>query len=291
MDLKFCILILSYNHPELTARAVQSALDFSSNSDSIILVHNGSDLKHRDILTSRFHKVRHEILASNKGYSGGVNAGFRQALAMGFDWIFLLTNDCVLSQIHVPTNLEPGLIAPLIHRRKQGQIDSCGGIFQPARAHIFHARSAEEFMSCVKSGGTKNLPYIPGSAFWIHRSVIEHVGLMDESLGTYWEDVDYSARAHLAGIPLQFDSRTEVLHQVGKTNHKDPRYTTYFFQRNRRVVSKRYVTRDFFSNLRLQWILELSWLSLWLHFCRRGHWPRARLLWQARQDAQKMKSS
>src|SRR5690606_2360973 len=74
--------------------------------------------------------------------------------------------------------------------------------------------------------------YIPGTTFLAHQSAFEKVGGFDESLHTYWEDVDLSVRANRAGIHLGVAPQWEFLHKVGKTCHKDPFYTRHLFHRN-----------------------------------------------------------
>ncbi len=63
---------------------------------------------------------------------------------------------------------------------------------------------------------------------------------MDESLHTYWEDVDYSARTYLKGYKIGVIKDLKILHRVGKTCHQKPFYTTFLFQRNKRIVSIRH---------------------------------------------------
>lgn len=259
---KFCILILSYNHPEITARAIQSALKFVS-SEIIFLIHNGSETRHQLKLQNDFPSLNHLILDTNKGYSGGVNFGLKQVFSFGYDWAFLLTNDCQLIKLNTPSNdsitfLNPSFIAPMIWRRKIGIADSLAGRFNPNKAHIYHLRSEEDF----RKNNQFEFNYIPGSAFWIHRKIFELTGALDESLGTYWEDVDYSVRVLKSGGLLNFDIKTELLHQVGKTNHKDPFYTSYLFLRNKAVVSRRYC-HGFFNKLNLEFVL-LSFFCMFL---------------------------
>ena len=51
----------------------------------------------------------------------------------------------------------------------------------------------------------------------------------DESLGTYWEDVDFSCRARRAGFRLQVQENWRVQHKIRKTCGNDPHYTLLAF--------------------------------------------------------------
>jgi GT2 family glycosyltransferase len=101
---------------------------------------------------------------------------------------------------------------------------------------IQYLKTKEEFLN-LPSG---HLPYVPGTAFLIHREIFKHTGDLDESLHTYWEDVDYSQRVRLGGLKMDLNLNFELIHKVGKTCHKDPFYTNHLFKRNRDIVSQRY---------------------------------------------------
>lgn len=253
--MSFCIVVLSYNHPELTAKTVRSALPFQK---PIILVHNGSELRHQKKLEDEFSTIEHLIIKKNEGYSGGINAGLAHAF-LKYDWILFLTNDTELLTLGMPQT-QPSQVAPLIYFRKKEKIDSIGGIFYPNKAHLHHCRNENEFQ--IKKN---SYLYAPGTAFFLHKDVFNKVGLIDQSLHTYWEDVDYSVRVQKSGFPILIDSTTTILHRVGKTCHDDTFYTTYLFQRNKKKISLKYAThlgkiRLFFVFLRdLYRVLKVYW--------------------------------
>lgn len=223
------VLVLSFNHPEITSKTLNSVLQFCQPAD-ILLVHNGSLPQHQLKLEKQFPEIEHLKLSENKGFSGGANTGLQYLFQKGTDWILFLTNDCQLIALgHAPES--PSLSAPLIWRRKKGQIDSLGGKLNLSKAELRHCRDAKDFY--LQEG--QNLSYIPGTAFWIHRDIFQ-ASQFDESLGTYWEDVDLSLRLAKAGHKLDLSPLTEVIHAVGKTCHKDMHYTTYLYQRNRKWV-------------------------------------------------------
>jgi|SRR6185312_7505071 len=277
------IVILSFNHPELTTRTLQSAQAFAPDQD-LLLVHNGSRQNFVEQLQKTFPQVQHLILEKNLGYSGGVNAGLSFALQKSV-WALLLTNDCQLLQYQRPANDEsPALKAPQVFARKQDRIDSYGGVFEPLTGKLAHLKTPTELASLQTQIKTWRLPYVPGSAFWIHREVFEVTGGFDERLGTYWEDVDFSVRAWQKDFPLKVDLQTQVLHGIGKTCHKNPHYTTYLYQRNRRLISKKYLREFRLSSplqARLHWRLTRDYSKLFTRFLRQRDWNKISLLWKS----------
>jgi GT2 family glycosyltransferase len=201
----------------------------------IFVIHNGSLPEHINKVKSTFPTLNHLIQNTNNGFSGGCNFALRE-LFKNFEWIYFLTNDVsVLNFGQLP--IIPGLYAPLIWRRRIGVVDSMGGGFIPREKKIYHLKSENELNQLP----TEHLPYVPGTAFILHREVFNQVGGMDESLHTYWEDVDFSQRVRLAGFKIDLCLNFELIHKVGKTCHKDPFYTKHLFCRNRDIISEKYL--------------------------------------------------
>ncbi len=231
---KAACAILSYNHPEITFRAVNSVLKFHP-PENIYLIHNGSEQKWIKKHQLDFPQINHLIQTQNKGYTGGVNFAFTNLFENNKNqWVFLLTNDCtLLTNLEAPPT-EPGLYSVLIYRRKIDVIDSVIGLFEPKKGKLSHLRSS----NFVKLNSSYF--YVPGTAFWLDSKTFKDVGLFDESLHTYWEDVDYSMRVQAKNINLNPHLTTQVLHSIGKTCHKNPYYTKFLFQRNRKIISLKY---------------------------------------------------
>ncbi len=265
--MNYCVAILSYNHPEITSKCLKSVLSLLSTK-SIYLIHNGSDEKNIQFLQNEFATINHLIMEKNKGYSGGVNYIFENCFKE-FDRIVFLTNDIEL--VNFPKNLprEKGLYAPLVFFRKIEKIDSLGGFFEPSKLKLTHVKdlySFEHFFKERRFFKQTKIPYVPGTAFVIDKEIYLDIGKMDESLHTYWEDVDFSARAYLRGHKIGVIKDLQVLHRVGKTCHQKPFYTTYLFQRNKRIISLRYTYLILKSFVALKWFI--STLPLLLKFYR-----------------------
>jgi len=231
------LALLSFNHVEMTKKSVDSIIQYFVAHQinwPLLLIHNGSRAENVELLKKYFPNIQHLVIQDNAGFTGGVNGGLMY-LFKQYDWVFFLTNDTTLIHFNLSVldNLPPGLYAPTIYFRKYGRVDSMGGEFKPLIGKLNHLKMKVD--KCHKHF------YVPGTSFLIHRIVFNQVGTFDELLFTYWEDVDYSMRVKLHQFPLQHIEDIELIHAVGKTCHKDPKYTSYYFQRNRKIVSLRYL--------------------------------------------------
>lgn len=229
MKPKYAIAILSYNHPEITSRCVESVLKIHSH-ENIFLTHNGSHPDFVSQLKNKFPQVQHLHCAVNKGYSGGVNFTLNQVFEK-FERILFLTNDIELLNIHAAPDFEFASIKIL--KRNTTQIDSLLGEVHPSKGQLSHIKDLNQIKN-------NDMTYIPGTAFWISAQTFKTVGLIDESFHTYWEDVDFSFRARKAQIKLEIDHLTVCKHKIGKTCHKNRFYTYELYQRNRGFFMKKH---------------------------------------------------
>lgn len=200
----------------------------------ITLIHNGSLPDHRQKLKHSFPTINHFDIEVNKGFTGGANTGLKEVFK-NYEWIYFITNDCELvTPLTIPK--DSGFYAPTIFRRKIGVVDSKGGKLNLAIGKLHHCKTREDFEknnSFIKS-------YIPGTAFILHRDYFAQVGEFDESLHTYWEDVDFSLRALKLGLKLSMSEENQLTHKIGKTCHKDKFYTQHLFWKNRETITKRH---------------------------------------------------
>jgi GT2 family glycosyltransferase len=266
-------VILSYNHPNLTESAMRSVMDHF-HDDNIHLVHNGSSIEHVLYLKNQFPSITHHTLENNIGFSGGANFGLQQAFLKD-ELAFFITNDCEL--VKIDSNLKKnGLYAPLIMKRKTEHVDSIGGAWSFKTLNLRHLKSSDEALQ------NHELFYVPGTAFLMHKDFFIKTRGFDESLGTYWEDVDLCLRAQNMGLMLGTDTNFILCHKIGKTCHKDPHYTSYLYLRNQAVITRRYIKNS--RALAEAKLLKLHALRSSQHIINR-RWLKLRLQLKAYYDS------
>jgi GT2 family glycosyltransferase len=245
--------ILSFNHPDLTAKAVRSVLPFNA---PVVLIHNGTDNKHYMRLKTQFPEINHVRIEANIGFSGGANVALSEGLKLA-PHTFFITNDCELRSFPA-SFFEVGIIVPKIMIRHTNKVHSIGGIFNPDSMELHHCHNVEDF----SKGRARKMSYVPGTAFIIDRKTFADIGKFDVTLGTYWEDVDWSVRAQRLGVQLHVAENVVLSHGVGKTCHKDSQYTIFLFHRNARRVGWRYSRNKFYFAFSYMRFIGSRWLRL-----------------------------
>lgn len=88
--------------------------------------------------------------------------------------------------------------------------------------------------------------WVSGASMVVRRAVFEQVGLLDEELYTYFDDVDICLRARRAGWPTWYVPDSRVVHLVGQTTgvnqsgQAPKRRPAYWFQARRHFLLKNY---------------------------------------------------
>ncbi len=249
METKSAVAILYYNKAGLTETCINSVLESGHSPESVFCLSNGSEKNIFKSIKEKFPLMNHKERKENGGFSGGVNSLFKWVFLSKFDSVLFLTNDTTITSSTltncIKTYIETGsgFIAPTIYyKKKPDDIDSSAGFFDTKRFTLSHYHSANLPLFLDKRSD-----YIPGTSFWITQNIFESIGDMDESYHTYWEDVDFSFRAHRENIKMARSFASAVYHSVGRTCHKKPFYTTYLFQRNRINFCNKYLNESMIS--------------------------------------------
>ncbi|TWT97602.1 N-acetylglucosaminyl-diphospho-decaprenol L-rhamnosyltransferase [Botrimarina colliarenosi] len=194
----------------------------------------------------------------NQGFTGGNNVLIREALASSTppDAVMLLNNDTLVC---------PGAIVELVRfLESHPDVGLCGSRLEhpdgeSQRAARRFITAASEFEAYARIGVISRLlsswlvappesgssipsrcGWIPGAALVVRTEVLRTVGLLDEGLYTYFDDVDYCFRARRAGWPTWYVPTSRIVHLVGKTTHiteaqtRPRRRPAYWFAARRR---------------------------------------------------------
>ncbi len=255
------IVLLFYNKTSLTLNCLESILSSGYSIEEILCLDNGSLPETKKKLLSIYPDLQIHRIEPNGGYSAGFNAGVKRAIELGAENLLFLTNDTLLtSQTYEKCKAcadanRADMVAPLILNAHNGTMDSVGGYFDPDSLTLKHHRSQ----------GLPDLlgewDYVPGTAFWLSKRAFERLDGMDESYFMFWEDVDFSIRAHSQGLRLARCYEAAIQHSIGKSTRKKAYYTTYLFQRNRIRFTKTHLDAEKWQQAKVILETELETLT------------------------------
>ncbi len=201
----------------------------------IIVVDNGSTDSSAEFVRSVYPDVKLIINDRNLGFAPAVNQGIKAAES---EYIIILNND---------TKGEPDWVARLVSAVKDDKsigmaapkvlsyadhsiIDSIGGGLYPdgmSRARGRLERDTGQFDQI------NEVLFPSGCAALYRRSMLDEIGLLDETFYAYGEDTDIGLRGRLAGWKAVFVPESRVYHHYSATTGSASRLKAYLVERNR----------------------------------------------------------
>lgn len=229
------IVIPNWNGEELIAECLKS-LQKQTIQTKIIVVDNGSVDKSVNIIESKFPDVVLLKQTRNLGFAGGVNVGIRYALEHGASAVALFNNDAIADKNWLKNLVdtssahpEAGIVTGKLLRMDKKVLDSSGENYSVWGMPFPRDRNKED------TGQRTDVEKVfgaTGGASLYKADMLEEIGLFDEEFFAYYEDVDISFRAQLAGWKVLYVPKAIAYHHVSATSSKLGSFTRYHATKN-----------------------------------------------------------
>jgi GT2 family glycosyltransferase len=213
------VIIPNYNAVSLLPTCLDSLRRQTWADFEVILVDNASSDDSVPLVRQGYPEVRLLALAQNRGLTGGCNEGF--AVAQG-EIIVCLNND---------TEADPGWLSAIVEAlREHGEAGmTAGKLLLFDRRDILHSAGDSYRLDGIPLN--RGVWQVDGPPFdqpaWVfgacggaaayRRAMLEEIGLFDEELFMYCEDVDLNWRAQLAGYRCLYVPGAVVYHRLSAT--------------------------------------------------------------------------
>jgi len=161
----------------------------------------------------------------NLGFAKGNNVGIRYAIERGFDYVFLLNNDTVISQQSflseminfMEENKEVGIGVPCIYYYNQpDKVWNCGGKLLPFGWRKYF--TSENI--CNSRRKHINISFATGCALFIRKSILKEYGLLSEDFFFGEEDYEFSMRMKKNKVKMVCVLNTKIYHKVSTSINK-----------------------------------------------------------------------
>lgn len=234
-------VVLNWNGREDTLRCLDSLTRTSYPDLGVVCVDNGSSDGSQQAVRERFPHIALIEAGANLGYAGGNNLGLRHALEHGARWVTLVNNDATVAQDFVE-----GFERAARERPRAGIL--AGKVYFADRPETiwFAGQRVGELLGYSGRPRGYGRPDGPrysricatdravGALMAISREAIEAVGLLDEDLFAYVEDVDWALRVRSAGMEVVFAPDARAWHRVSASTggEGESTHTLYYGARN-----------------------------------------------------------
>ncbi|MBV2359545.1 glycosyltransferase family 2 protein [Thalassococcus sp. CAU 1522] len=235
-------VLLNYRTPHMTIRAARAALvAMEGLTGELVIVDNDSrDGSFETIqaaieteLTGSETPVRLIAAPHNGGFGAGNNVGIRAGLAAGGkpDFVYILNSDAFPERDairrlldHLRAHPEVGFAGSYLHGPDGDDHVSCfrfpGILSEIESAARFGpvSRLLRRFtVPLPVPDATRRVDWLAGASMLARQSVLDQIGLFDETFFLYFEETDLSLRAMRAGYETHYVRDSVVTHIGGES--------------------------------------------------------------------------
>lgn len=242
---KVAVVILNFKVRDEVLECIKSVQVSRYKNIQIIVVDNNSEDGLDDDLKGS-KEIEFIKNKQNLGYCGGNNAGIKQALKMGADYIFILNPDTVVPKqtisdlVKLAEDSTAGMFGPKILFGDTETIWYGGGIIDTDNVLGVH-RGVDE-----KDNGqydeVMETEFASGAAIFVKREIFEKIGFFDEKYFLYLEDLEFCYRAKLAGIEVIYNPKAVVYHKNARSTGLGSALQDYYITRNRLLFAFKYLS-------------------------------------------------
>ena len=241
--MKVSIVIPSWDGVELLQTCLLGVSDLVDVDPEIIVSDDGSADGTSRFLSERFPSVRVLRQQRRRGFAAAVNSGLRQSSS---PYVALLNNDAVPEPRWLAASIQTLQELPdydvcvpkITYAESPNTINSVGLYLR------WYGASGD-----IGIGEPDGAPYdkraevfgFTGCAVLFRRKALDLVGMLDEWLEAYGEDLDWTLRARRVGVRFVYCPDARVRHRGGGTFRRLPDRAVYLQCRNSVVVLARHV--------------------------------------------------
>lgn len=229
------IIIPNWNGADLIASCIES-LQKQSIKLEVVVVDNGSTDASLEIMKSQFPGIHLIELDTNTGFTGGVNRGIQYALDNNARYVLLFNNDAIADEkwakeLVSSANIrqEVGIVTGKFLRLDKKHLDSTGDFYSIWGLPFPRGRNE------VDTGQYDNSTEIfgaTGGASLYKADMLRKIGIFDDNFFAYYEDVDISFRAQLAGWKVIYNPKAIAYHHVSATSSQLGDFARYHSAKN-----------------------------------------------------------
>ncbi len=256
---KVSIVIVTYNGLSFLKKCLPTIKKQTYKNIEVVVVDNNSQDGTENFLKNNWPNIRVVKNSINNGFAKANNQGAQ--IAKG-TFLFFLNND---------TELFPNTVSKLVNAYRPTSILTAFQI--PTRNKKLSGRCGAgldlfgyPFTKDENHQKTK-LFYADGAALFLKREDFMKIGMFDEKLFMFQEDVDLSWRAQIMGFKIVPCKDAKLYHFYGGTAlievNKSKQYVSSYF---RRYLNERNVLRNLLKNYSFPLVIFIVLIFLTFHF-------------------------
>jgi len=272
---KVSIVIVNWRTPLLLRRCLQAINNDNSAKDfEIFVVDNASGDQSLTILATEFPYVKVIANQGNVGFSKACNQAIPQTSG---EYVLLLNPDTLvvgsaISQLaaFLDNNPGSGAVGPKVLNDDGTLQLACRRSFPMPAAALFrltylsklfpgHPLFAKYNMTYADSKETCQVDALSGSCMMVRRKAIAQIGLLDEDIFMFGEDIDWCWRIKQSGWQIFYYPLAVIYHSHGAASRLRPAGATINLHKGMAVFYRKHLARNYWPVFN-----QLVYLVIWL---------------------------
>lgn len=272
--MKVAVVVPNWNGLDSLGACLDSLLA-QTQPVEVVVVENGSVDGSVEFLAKQYPTVTVLAQPVNLGFAGGVNVGIRYAITQGCDYVALFNNDAVAKAdwlerlVGAMSDTTVGITTCTLMSIDERHLDSSGDQYSVWGLPYPRGRGEADIMKYTQQ---TEIFGASGGASLYRVAMLNQIGLFDEDFFAYYEDVDISFRAQLAGWKVRYAPAAIAYHQIGATSGKIHGFTTHQTMKNLPLLLYKNVPRKLLWRIGWRFTLAHS-LFFWRAVSRGQGWP------------------
>lgn len=248
MDLS--IIIPSFNTKDLLDRCLTSiynSLQGSKLSFEVIVIDNASNDGTVGLLNKKYPRVEKIFNKINLGYGKANNLGIKKAKG---NYILLLNSDIKVLDSAIETLFDftkdhaDSFVGGKLFNEDMTPQSSCGPMFSlPVVALMLFAKGDSLGLTRYSPANERSVGWVSGGCLMARKRLFIQLGLFDESIFMYMDEIDLLYRASKSGIKTYFLPTARFIHSgaASSAGRKQPvlniyRGLLYFYRKHRSIM-------------------------------------------------------
>jgi GT2 family glycosyltransferase len=259
--IKVSIVIVNWRTPLLLKRCLEAINnDQNAKAFEIVVIDNASGDDSLTILANEFPYVKVIANQDNLGFSKACNQAIPQTTGQ---YVLLLNPDTLIvdgavSQLatFLDNNSQCGAVGPKVLNDNGTLQLACRRSFPTPAAALFrltylsklfpgHHLFAKYNMTYANPSETCQVDALSGSCMMVRRSVIALIGLLDEDIFMFGEDIDWCWRIKQAGWQVFYYPQAVIYHSHGAASRLRPAGATINLHKGMAVFYRKHLSRNY----------------------------------------------
>ena len=253
------VVIVNYNVKYFLEQCLRSVFAATQDLEAeVYVVDNNSSDGSAEWIKNQFPQVKLIENQENVGFSKANNQAIR--LAKG-DWVLLLNPDTI-----VPENCFNDILDYCQNHPKLGGLGvkmlDGSGVYLPeskrglptpevavykmtglSKLFAKNPRFGAYYHGNLSENEPQKVEVLAGAFMWMRKSVLDEIGLLDETYFMYGEDIDLSHRIRLAGYENHYFPFAPIIHYKGESTRKESYSYVKAFYGAMIIFARRYFTK------------------------------------------------